>query len=487
MSKKTVLALMIVFMVLGSFAFFDPFDLKAKRESRNEQSIHLFWLKEKRAESFILRRADATFEFQCASAEGCPFDGSGDWKLTQPVKDLADPSALGTVLSTLRALNIQEEIKLDSAPDPAEFGFDETKLRVEFRVKGEGQPYVLSLGKPVPVGANVYALSNRAPNTVYLVANTVPVLLKHDLFHWRNKRLFPGTKPDMITRISWTSRGQTFSAERADKGWNLTSPVKGPANSIMIDGLVSTLSYTNAKAIYAPAHSDPSAQKVLKTKPLLTASFGPSEQTQFKLNVFAQAGAAPNATDFVAEATGLDPLFVVEGNPLERFQKQPSEYRDRRLFPGVETEGATRLTFHFARLKKTLTLERKGDAWVPTAGDPPSEPLSQNRVNAFSAALGTAEAKDFATDPSFAKLTPDVEIAVGEGAKDLASARFVVTKDPFAKTAGVNENEVRRFGADFLKLLPIRPQDLYESSNKQVVTQTPEAPHGHDHDHGHAH
>jgi len=478
---------MILFMAVASFAFFDPFSLKANKEISNEKATHLFWLKDAKATSFIIRRDADVFQLECAAAEGCPFDGSGDWKLTQPVKDLADPGALGSVLSTMRALLIQEEIKLDTNPDPQEFGFTETKLAAEFSVKGEKEPYAITFGKPVPVGANVYATTNRQPHSVYLIANTVPSLLKGDLFHWRNKRLFPGTQADKLSFLSFSTRGNTVRAARGEQGWALTEPVKAPANSILLDGLMSTLSYTTAKSIYAPAHSDPSAQKVLQTKPILTASFGRAGETEFTFKVYAQPGAGPNAADYVAEASGLDPLFVVEGTPLERFQKAPDSYRDHRLFPRADLGGTDKLTLNFPRLTKTLTLERKSGAWVPTAGEPPAEPLSQKRVNAFNEALATIEAKDFGPAGTFAKTPADLELSISRQGKELAKTRFTVVQGKAALAPGDAENEVRRFGPEFLSLLPIRPQDLYESSNKQVVTKTPEAPHGHDHDHEHAH
>ncbi|RZA05880.1 MAG: DUF4340 domain-containing protein [Proteobacteria bacterium] len=492
MSPKVTFALMLVFIAMGSFAFFDPFDLKANKETRGEQSSHVFWLKDKKLETFAIQNGAENFQFQCLNQDGCAFDGSADWKLIQPVEDLADPTQVGSVAATIKALLIQEKVELEQAPDPAEFGFPETNLAVEFRVKGENEPYKLTIGKAVPVGANVYAITNRAPKTIYLIANTVPLLLKKDLFHWRNKRLFPGTKPDTMNRLSWSTRGVNYRAERTDKGWMLKDPIAAPANSIMLEGLLSTLSYTNAKSVFAIGKEDPAAKKVLQGKPILEASFGIGDNPPASVKVFPQPGAKPSATDFVAQSSALTPLFVVEGNPLERFQKDLLSYRDRRLFPGAELSAANKLELKFPRTSQSITLEKKGPEWVQTAGVPTPEPFSQSRINAFVNSLATAEAQDFVSAPrpevaAFAKQTPDVELSVGEAGQPAATARFLLSERQFALTAGYSEKEVRRFGADFLKVLPIRLQDLYASSNKQVITEPKGAPDGHDHSHGHSH
>ena len=493
MNAKTTFALMLAFMVLGTFAFFDPLGLQQKKEEEAERESHVFWLKDKKLEALTVRSGDQTFAFQCVTPEGCPLDGSADWKLTQPVEDLADEAVLGSLAASLKNLTSTDKIQFDSAPDPSEFGFPETKLAVEFKAKGEGEPYSLTIGRSTPVGANVYVQSNRSPQTIYLVGNSLPGMLKPDLFHWRNKRLFPGSDVEKVEKMSWSSRTSgKIAAERGPQGWQLTAPIQGPAGGVMLEGLASTLVYANAKSVYAPGPEDPKAKKALAAPPLLEVRFGPANGDESTLKLFTVPGSAAGSRDFVAQVSGFKTIFVVEGTPFDRFAKPLFEYRDRRLFPGVELFGVNRMNLRFPRSGESITLEKKGDQWEPRAGSPTPEPLSRERIGGFFERLNNVEARDFVKAPhpavaAFNKGPVDVEISLSQGDKPVANARFVMLERQFAVTSGATPDEVRRFGEDFLKVLPIRLQDLYASSNKQVITEPKEEPHGHHHHHGDGH
>lgn len=491
MNARVTFALMLAFLVLGSFAFFDPLGFQQKKEEKAERDSHVFWLKDKKLEALTVKNGDQSFVFQCVTPEGCPLDGSADWKLTQPVDDLADEAVLGSLAATLKNLTAMDKIQFDNAPDPAEFGFPETRLAVELKAKGETEPYALNVGRAAPVGANVYVQSNRNPNTIYLVAATLPGMLKQDLFHWRNKRLFPGFQVEKVERISWNARtvGQV-TAERGEKGWQLKLPIQSPAGGVMLEGLASTLVYANAKAIYAPNAEDPAAKKALSAAPLLEVRFGPLKGEESTLKLYTVPGSKPGSRDFVAQVSGFKTVFLVEGTPFDRFVKPVSEYRDRRLFPGADLFKVNRMSLRF-RDGKSITLEKRGDIW-DQLGEPAAEPLSPQRVGGFFEKLNNAEARDFVKAPhpavaAYKKGPFDVEVSLAEGDKPVANARFVVLERQFAVTHGANEQEVRRFGEDFLKLLPIRLQDLYVSSNKQVITEPKEDPHGHHHSHGDGH
>ena len=75
---------------------------------------------------------------------------------------------------------------------------------------------------------------------------------------------------------------------------------------------------------------------------------------------------------------------------------------------------------------------------------------------------------------------PDVEVTLADGRK----AAFLVAGRRVAITEGLVPGEVRAYGGEFLRLLPIRPEDLYESHN-QLAPQPKETEHEHDHEHGH--
>lgn len=488
MSMKSTLALMVVLLGMLGFVLYDQTVGKPSREAKHEDQNHMLPLREKKLIHVTVKNGADKFELQCLNKDGCQLDGSGDWELESPIKDMADNSVVGSLAATLKGLSRTDKIDFDQGLDPNEFGFPETALSVDLILAGEKQPITLTLGKASPVGGKIYATSSVEPKSVSLVESTLPSLLKQGTFHWRNKRLLVGFTSEGVVSLDWKTRGVKTSAVKGKDGWNLLLPVAAPANDVMLEGLASTAAFVEAKSIYS-RRGDPEAKKALAGKPALELSIGREKGEPATMRLFAQPGAASNSPDFVAEVAGSENLYVVDGVPFERFQKPILEYRNRKLFPFADILSAERMEIKFPRDGgKTFVFQRKDGVWNQVGGEPPAEPLSQVRLVSFFAGMDEAQARDFvaASDPkaaAFGKGPADTEVKIGE--KDTVEAKFWLSERQFALTSGANPKEVKRFGADFLKVLPIRAQDLYESSNKKVILQEPA--HGnHDaHDHQH--
>ena len=118
---------MIVFLILGTFAIFDPLRRQEKAEQKKERESHVLWLKDKKLASITVAAKGSEVKLECAKKDvGCPFDGSGDWILTAPTQDNADSSAVGSLASTLLNLTHSEVVDFSgSTPDPKEFGLDQ--------------------------------------------------------------------------------------------------------------------------------------------------------------------------------------------------------------------------------------------------------------------------------------------------------------------------------------------------------------------------
>ena len=493
MSTRVSFVLMILFIVLGSFALFDPFQMKEKAEKQKDVENHVFWLKEKRVASLKLRDGAATVELQCAKAEGCPFDGTGDWQIVAPVKDRADSATVGSLLSSTFNLTQNETIDLPGA-DPKEFGLDAPKYELELRVVGEGEPYHLKVGMDSSTGPANYASSNRAPGKIYLLPNYYSAMLHKDLFHWRNKRLFPEFTPDQITGLDWKGGAESrIVAEKAAGGWRIKTPVDGQASALLIEGLATTVVYSAAKTIFSEARTTPEAKKVLAGKPLYDIAFTAQGDKKGRMLAYARVPGKPAGAEVVVEVPGQERLFNVDATEFVRFARPVLEYRERRIFAGGELSRADEMIFTFPREKKTIGLKLQGsDDWVSASGEKPAEELSRARLRMIVQALGAAEALGFvasevSSNPAFAffaKNPADFELELRAGGQSLKKARFTVYDRSHLLTEGEGRT-VREYGTDLAKALPVRLGDLYESANKKVVIPaTPEEEHGeHSHDH----
>lgn len=484
MSLKTTFVLMVTFLVLGSFALFDPFGLRAKREQEKEREGLVFWLKDKKLESIRVKHEKLEARFECAKKDGCEFDSSADWNLVAPVKDQADPSSVGSLASSTLSLNPVETVDLEHEPDPKEFGLDSPSAELELRVKGESEPYTLRFGKESAVGPNVYAVSNRAPKRIYMIASYFPGMLKKELFHWRNKRLFPKLESENVERIEWQT-GSKIYAIRKDKGeWRLEKPLDAAANKIMSEGLVSTLVYASAKDVISESGGG-------RGKPVYQFSIRTKEGEE-KLSLYAAPPKSPGEKVFLAHASGAKGLYSVDATVFDRFGKDLLEYRERRMLSYDEKNGIDEMELYFPREKKRIVLKLAENDWTAAEGDKPAETLSQTRIKNFLDALSIAEATGFerggANAALFRRVPGDLELQLRSSGALVKKLRFVLSGRNKVLSDGEMPNEVRILGEDFLKSLPVRFVDLYESHNKQVVVPAgAKESDGHDHSPGHQH
>lgn len=479
---------MWVFLLLGGFVAYDYFWMKPKREESAIQETHVAWIKDERLEQIKLANVKAPVSLTCIYPEGCPPDATADWKLEAPMVDAGDSTSIGSLASTILNLTYLEKLDFDSVPDPKEFGLGEGAKRLEIKLKDEPEPLVLEVGSGTASGPNVYVWSSRTPNRLYVVASYFAQMLDKDLFHWRNKRLFPKLETENVTALEWKGKS-SLKAVKKDGEWKIESPIAADANHIMMEGLVSTLVYSSAISIFSDSSSNPETKKAMAGRPAMEFTFTDLKGER-ALKLFSR-GKTP---EFFAVAGEGGPVYLVDGAPFDRFSKPLLEYRDRRIFAKRDAGSVDEMELKFPREGKQVTLTLKDGAWTPKENQP--EPLSQSRIKSIVSALFNVEATVFLPSSSQAatllRTQPvDVEVRLNGAALPEAKARFLVMERKSAITEGRTPAEVRIYGEDLLKALPIRLQDLYETNNKTVIPETKKENDGHNHEHhsghGHAH
>ncbi|MGZ3693055.1 MAG: DUF4340 domain-containing protein, partial [Bdellovibrionota bacterium] len=491
----TSFVLMILFIVLGTFAFFDPTHSKDKAELKRDKESHVFWLKDRLLESMKIKSGKTEVELECALKEGCPFNGQGDWLLTKPLKDKADPANVGGLAGGVFNLVQTDKIALEAGVDPKEFGFDHPVAELEFKLKGESASYSLKVGSAKSVGPTAYVETSSTPNTVFMVANYFPAMMQKDVFFWRNKRVFPEMTGDMVNRLKWAgANGAEISATKFPPGneWILESPIKAAANTTMLEGLVTSLVYLDMKSVFSETQNTAEAKKILASKSAWKLSFQNKKGEWSFVTLFANPKAAKGAPEFIVLKPGEPRLLLIDGLVVERFNKPLIEYRDRRVITGPELSGASEITLRFPKEKKEITLKPDSQTWVYASGDKPAEVLSRDRIDSFLRVLSELEASSYlntkiSSDPAvafFAKNPADLEIDFRAGGKVTRTMRFTVHGRREVLTESAVPDELAAVDGAFLKVLPVRFFDLYVSANVQVVTSQ----HGKETEHGeHSH
>ena len=454
-------------MALGTLAFFDPLGWKKAQETKELANQRVLVVGDEKVSAIKIHNQQKEVRLICTNAGGCPFDYSGAWKVSAPVSDLGDSSNIGSLLSSLSNLAVVGRVDAEKS-DWANYGLDAPKQFLELELTN-GKSLYFGFGEDSAIGSNRYLRTNINDKEVYLVASFFANQLANEVYHWRNKRILRTVETENISSISWDS----IAANRSAGNWLLTKPYKVPANRVMLEGALNTILYANGKRIISEnGVLPPGAKKILSVE------LGLKEGKKNVVSVFTLA-----SKDAAMQVNGSKIVYAVDPVPFERLKKQPEEFRFQRLLSVEEKNAANEITMRFPKEKQELKLVKQDLTWQRVGGVELKENLSQARINDFLDALSGLDPARFVRDAAKLKRfhgLADFELVLGG-----RTLRFVLDERKSALANGDISGEARLMGENFLKTLPVRLSDLYESTNKRVVVSEPEK-NGDDHEH-HAH
>ena len=193
----------------------------------------------------------------------------GGWMITQPLAARADETAVATLLDALEEAHIARFVwPAPDRPDDAggdrpsqlsRFGLAEESeqgVQLQFWMAGDPVGRRIRLGTPVEtLPGHVHALAEDGP-AVVAVTNTLYALARQPVAALRDKRILVFV-PDALDMITVQGVEPPLALRRgAEKDWELTSPVAGPAESGQVAILLEALLALRA-AGFEPA--DPAA------------------------------------------------------------------------------------------------------------------------------------------------------------------------------------------------------------------------------------
>lgn len=138
------------------------------------------------------------------------------WRLTQPVADRADTTAVGSLLQRLGRLRIQRFIDADPQHPSAGWGFDTPAA--EFRLREHDADLRLTVGATVPDAPDLrYARRSDEP-FLYAVSDADVRALLPDPHTLRAQACFEATAGQIrLVEVAWA--GAAWGMQRAGTGW----------------------------------------------------------------------------------------------------------------------------------------------------------------------------------------------------------------------------------------------------------------------------
>lgn len=353
------LGLAVALVALGSVAYWLEFKHKPQKEAAEEQTKHVFNLKESPVQSIIIHDGAKKVTLTCSdfAAKLCKPGDNSKWEMSEPLRLKADDSNANALLSTLNTLTSNETIELkdETAEKRAalikEYGLDANARNQNKKVEvtTSAGKTTLDLGLPHPIGESLFAIVNGDENRVLLIPNFFKSTFDHDLAYWRNKKLFTFGSHE-VESFELTNSKTHLTAEKKEGKWILhigSDELTGDIENI--DNFLSTVTYLSAKNFVSDQKNDEKAKSVLKNLANIISIKLQKEQGTAKdrpepvlLTLF-QKKKGQTTDPLFATVSNLDPLFELEPFVRDRLDKNVKDFRLTKLITAMDRFSAKRL------------------------------------------------------------------------------------------------------------------------------------------------
>jgi hypothetical protein len=345
------------------------------------------------------------------------------WKVAAPFSAPADGSAVESMLTSLEKLEA-DEVVVEQAANPAEYGLDKASRTVTAVVEGAKAPLGVEFGAKSPDGSSVYARAAGSAK-VYLVPAWVEGTFDKKPFDLRDRDLLH-VKRDDVRTLEITGPEGSYTLARTDAGeWAFTKPVATRAGRWSVDGLLGTVENLRMDSVAAEAATDVKAfglDKPSRTVSLVlkdgstrtleigagapdpTATPSPSPSPSPSPAKKGEKPEPPKPTKYYARQAGSGLVAVVPATLADDLAKGMGELRAKRLLEVAtyETEGfevvagGTKKTYAKSTTKDKDGLDKT--QWKRTAPD--AKDLDTAKVEDALFKMGGVEASEFVDQPA---------------------------------------------------------------------------------------
>jgi Domain of unknown function (DUF4340) len=365
MRPRTLLILLAVVLVLGSFIWFYERRLPSSEErvelgkrvfSLEKDDVTAVTIHSEKGEVRLERLAakDEKQEKPRFDEKGLPPEATGEWKIVRPLKVRADAFAIDRLLESLSTL--EKSRTLDQV-DPKAVGLD--KPRVTVRLDTKDGEKVLKLGADVPPGGSIIA--GTGGKGAYVVPDTILSELVRNPGDWRDRQMVHGDRDD-IQRITLTGApGGPVVLARSPQGLRIEKPLADRADHDLADGLLSDLTGMMAERFVDPPR--PASELGLDPpREIVEVAFKGQPPLRIELGNVVAGSEVPEgqSTGELSYARMGDAVFEVRTRLAESARREPAAWRAMQLssFEVFQVESVT-----VQDSNPPLKLTRAGTDW----------------------------------------------------------------------------------------------------------------------------
>ncbi len=369
MRPRTLLILLAIVLVLGSFIWFYERRLPSSEE-RAELGKRVFSLEKDDVTAVTIdsEKGEVSLERLAAKEEkeekkekprfdekGLPPEITGEWKMVRPLKVRADAFAIDRLLESLSTL---EKSRTLDAVDPKAVGLDKPRVTVRLATK-DGEK-VLKLGADVPPGGSMIAgVAGR--KGAYVVPDTILSELVRNPGDWRDRQMVHGDRDD-IQRITLTGApGGPVVLARSPQGLRIEKPLADRADHDLSEGLLADLTGLMAERFVDPPRPA-SELGLVPPREVVEVAFRGQPPLRIELGGLVAGSSVPEGQSVgeLSYARIGDAVFEARTRLAESARREPAAWRAAQLssFEVFQVESVA-----IQDDKPPLKLTRAGTDW----------------------------------------------------------------------------------------------------------------------------
>jgi hypothetical protein len=339
------------------------------------------------------------------------------WKVAAPFAAPADTSSVESMLTSLEKLEA-DEVVVEQAANPAEYGLDKPSRTVTVAVDGAPAPVSIEFGGKSPDGSSVYARAAGSPR-VYLVPQWTEGSFDKKPFDLRDRDLLH-VKRDDVRALEVSGPDGGYSLSRTDEGeWAFTKPVATRAGRWSVDGVLGTIENLRMDSAATEAASEKEIKAYGLAAPSRTVSLVLKDGSTRTLEIGGPApdpaatpspspspgekADKPKPTKYYARQKGSGLVAVVPATLADDLAKGMAELRAKRLLE-VATYDTTGFEVVAGGTKKSYAKSTAKDKdgfdksqWKRTAPD--AKDLDTTKVEDALFKMGGVEVQEFVDQP----------------------------------------------------------------------------------------
>ena len=441
MKFKTTLIVFAVFLALLSFLFiFESAEKKGK-----EDEGKLVYLSEGSVDRVDLFSDGETITIVKKE--------DGNWTLTEPLETAADQYEAGKLADDFADLSFSRVVE-EEPEDLGKYGIPQKQ--VTLHLSGGLSPIKILVGMENPLDKSFFA-KREDESRVVLLPSSLKSLLDKKLFDFRGKSIFTFTGGD-VSALKISAGAKRLEAEKKDKDWMLSYPVKSLAKESALTGIISSLSGLKATEFLSENKTDEDLRKWGLDKPGYRIELDlPAEDTKlvFVLN--------KQDTILTATTNRSTKIISVEDSFLTDLDKDITEFREKSVASFYSWE-VKRLTIKSGPLDLALAKSDEG-GWAIEPSEESASQVSADRtkVDEFIREVESLEAEEWIDPPlilgDYGLDSPAAEITILVE-EDEAEKEITILVGPIEEVSGkaVVKNTVLdylfRIDGKFLEKLP---------------------------------